>query len=582
MRIPKIALVLGLIFYGSLLVAKIDPDFSPWLTWLLLVPCAKKVLTLCGELSWLFPVVGFVIYYFFPRSRTQEEILYWSLGLFCWGFVLLDLLAPWGGTFGQWEKEWMNQRFSNWGHFFFIVFLAVIGYFLLSPAPTHTEATRRIPLLNRTLFPSKYLLPPLAHIPQALPKESHPPIQTKSSLQKALKELELPWEALEEEGELDGQKRFSIPVSKEEGTRFLTFTETLSLSTPGLRIFYPIPEQPDFVRIQIPFLQEEARTYSELVTEKNPIPSSGFFWVLGEEFSSGERILIDLNTPILIAGSSNIEQKRLLSGLLFSLLMQKNPIQAKILLGDLAENLDLDAQTPHFLGPILQTREKVIEGVKWLHRQDTFFEHNSEEKWILIINGFEQVPEILPLLRDILQRPNRPILPILFIYNPSPKIISSELKAEYPQRICLRVNSAFDSRTVLERNGAEELKGQGDFYLFRKMQQETVHGQSIEISPQEMHFVQNYWIRQGTAYWNPDLATIDAKAEDKVDPYLEKAVRLVLSSQRVSVPHLKNRLQIEESHAQALLEMMEREKIIQRSGTQAQILMTLKDWEENR
>jgi len=55
---------------------------------------------------------------------------------------------------------------------------------------------------------------------------------------------------------------------------------------------------------------------------------------------------------------------------------------------------------------------------------------------------------------------------ILATQRPSVKIISGDLKANFPARICFKLPTQADSRVVLDENGAENLLGKGD-YLYK-------------------------------------------------------------------------------------------------------------------
>ena len=55
---------------------------------------------------------------------------------------------------------------------------------------------------------------------------------------------------------------------------------------------------------------------------------------------------------------------------------------------------------------------------------------------------------------------------ILATQRPSVKIISGDLKANFPGRVCFKLPTQADSRVVLDENGAENLLGKGD-YLYK-------------------------------------------------------------------------------------------------------------------
>jgi len=51
---------------------------------------------------------------------------------------------------------------------------------------------------------------------------------------------------------------------------------------------------------------------------------------------------------------------------------------------------------------------------------------------------------------------------VLATQRPSTKVLSGDIKANFPARLCLRLPSKTDSRVVLDANGAETLLGKGD------------------------------------------------------------------------------------------------------------------------
>ena len=62
---------------------------------------------------------------------------------------------------------------------------------------------------------------------------------------------------------------------------------------------------------------------------------------------------------------------------------------------------------------------------------------------------------------------------ILATQRPSVKIISGDIKVNFPARVCFKLPSGFDSRVVLDENGAESLLGMGD-YLYKIAGSDTV------------------------------------------------------------------------------------------------------------
>lgn len=565
----KTFFLLSLLIYYLVLLLSFLPE--TWGSFLGIKTLALYLLQPLGLFTWVLPPFCWL---FEKQRRTvpRDEILFLLIGYFLLLLVFFALFPSVGGVLSQIEQQWLQQHFSEHTRLFFLICLTFVGFFLAFPHPNAPHpATRHLPLLSRTIFPTRYLLPPLSLLTvSAIPKSSP---QTRDNLQQLLYHLKLPAD-LTEEPEIDEWKCFSIAVTPEEGKLLLAHTENLSVSIPGIRIFYPLPQKNTHAGIQIPVLTKKILRYSDLVSEKQPLPLPSPIWLLGNAMSSGERVLLDLNQPILVTGNAKTELASLLKSFFLSIWMHQNPLQIKILLCDASGNFEINPQEPHFLGPIVRQPAQICSLFQWLITQTP----PNDEKWIVVVNEFDPLPDIFPEIEILLKNLN--ILPMLWIHHPTPQVITTELKELYPQRICLQVNSSFDSRMVLERNGAEELKGQGDFYLFRKTHEAILRGQSISVDPQEWNQIQNDWIRQGLAQWHPDLRHFGDFAEDsRSDPYLEKAVRVALSTQRISVALLMNRFQMDASYAEKLISLMEKEKIIERQGDQFFTKITLKEWE---
>ena len=570
-------LFFALLFYSILLISLLP---ASWGSFLGLRVAALFFLHHLGFFAWGIPP----FFWIFEKQRQavpHDEILFLIIGYLLLGMVFFAFFPTLGGATSQAEQQWLSQHFSSGTRIFFLICLMFIGFFLAIPHPNAPHpVTRHLPLLSRTIFPSRYLLPPLSLLTVNDPPKLS--LQQLENIRNLLHVFQLPSQGLREEPDTEDWKCFSLIATPEEGQLLLAHTENLSLQAPGIRIFYPLPTQPSRVGIQVPMLTKKILRYSDFVSEKQPLPIPLSVWVLGSSIASGERILLDLNQPILVTGNVKGELSLLLKSFFLSLWVHQNPLQMRVFFCDLSENFEINAQEPHFLAPVLHHPTQIRALFQWLIKKAQAGEPKNDEKWIVIVDGFEMVQDLFPEVMSLLQQPDRKIVPMLWVHHPTPQVITAELKEGYPQRICLKVNSSFDSRMVLERNGAEELKGHGDFYLFRKTSEAILRGQSISVDTSEWNQIQNYWLAQGVAQWHSELTNLQGPEEEtSQDPYLEKAVRLVLSTHRISSSFLMNRLQIDINDAEKLLLLMEKEKIIARKGNQFFPLMTLKEWEEN-
>jgi len=155
---------------------------------------------------------------------------------------------------------------------------------------------------------------------------------------------------------------------------------------------------------------------------------------------------------------------------------------------------------------------------------------------------------------------------------PSVDVITGTIKANFPSRISFRVASRFDSRTILNEMGAEQLLGSGDMlFIENGASLNRVHGGFI--SENEIETIVEYIKSQKTNETQEDI-TIENYENDKqgglelefanknVDELYEKAVNLVIDQQKVYTSFVQRYLQIGYNRAARIVEKMEEEGII--------------------
>jgi len=155
---------------------------------------------------------------------------------------------------------------------------------------------------------------------------------------------------------------------------------------------------------------------------------------------------------------------------------------------------------------------------------------------------------------------------------PSVDVITGTIKANFPSRISFRVASRFDSRTILNEMGAEQLLGSGDMlFIENGASLNRVHGGFV--SENEIENIVEYIKSQKTNETQEDI-TIENYENDKqvgleleftnknVDELYEKAIRLVIDQQKVSTSFVQRYLQIGYNRAARIIEKMEEDGII--------------------
>jgi S-DNA-T family DNA segregation ATPase FtsK/SpoIIIE len=140
-----------------------------------------------------------------------------------------------------------------------------------------------------------------------------------------------------------------------------------------------------------------------------------------------------------------------------------------------------------------------------------------------------------------------------------------------------------DSRTILDRNGAEKLLGRGDLLFLPPGSAKLIRGQGAFTRDEEIRRVIEYLTQRAKPRYDEELMQPQALSGEASgqDPLFDEAVRIVVESQRGSVSLLQRKLGIGYGRASRLIELMEEARIIgEYKGSQArEVLLTLEDWE---
>jgi S-DNA-T family DNA segregation ATPase FtsK/SpoIIIE len=153
-----------------------------------------------------------------------------------------------------------------------------------------------------------------------------------------------------------------------------------------------------------------------------------------------------------------------------------------------------------------------------------------------------------------------------------------------PARISFHVASRVDSRTILDRNGAEKLLGKGDLLYLPPGTSALRRVQGTFISDKEIRDVVSEVVKQAKPQFSPELSQLgieNAQAGAEVDELYDQAVRIVLSSQRGSVTLLQRQLQIGYTRASRLMEIMHEHGLVGPfKGSKArEVYYTIEEWD---
>ena len=158
---------------------------------------------------------------------------------------------------------------------------------------------------------------------------------------------------------------------------------------------------------------------------------------------------------------------------------------------------------------------------------------------------------------------------IVATQRPSVDVVTGLIKANIPSRIAFAVSSQFDSRTILDRSGAEKLVGKGDmlFSPIGRAQPERLQGPFV--TDDEVNAVIEFWKAQADDSGASDeimesinTVKVNVADDDEEDELLEEAIRLVVDAEHASASMLQRRFRIGYNRAARLVDIMETRGII--------------------
>jgi S-DNA-T family DNA segregation ATPase FtsK/SpoIIIE len=160
---------------------------------------------------------------------------------------------------------------------------------------------------------------------------------------------------------------------------------------------------------------------------------------------------------------------------------------------------------------------------------------------------------------------------ILATQRPSVDVITGMIKANFPSRIGFKVSQREDSKTILGRNGAEHLLGNGDMLALMPGQSDLRRVHCAFISEDEVKAVCDFLRLQGEPVYDDNiLKPREDEDGDELggggaasdDPQYDRAVALVAQAGYCSISHIQRNLSIGYNKAAKLVERMEKEGVV--------------------
>ena len=300
-------------------------------------------------------------------------------------------------------------------------------------------------------------------------------------------------------------------VTPEQGVRVSKIKNlqediAMSLSAIGIRIIAPMPGK-GTIGIEVPNRESQIVSMESLLnTQKFRDTTMQLPIAIGKTITN-EVFMVDLaKMPhLLVAGATGQGKSVGLNAIITSLLYKKHPAEMKLVMID-PKKVEFSMYNPivnHFLAQVPDSDEPVITDVKKVvqtlnslcvemdARYDllkvagckNIVEYNAKfvSRTLNPNDGHRYLPYIVVIIDefgDLIMTAGKDIeLPIariaqlaravgihMIIATQSPRttIITGKIKANFPARMAFKVSGLVESRTILDRKGAENLIGRGD------------------------------------------------------------------------------------------------------------------------
>ncbi len=147
----------------------------------------------------------------------------------------------------------------------------------------------------------------------------------------------------------------------------------------------------------------------------------------------------------------------------------------------------------------------------------------------------------------------------------SANVITGVIKANFPERIALRVKHMDDSRTILDCPGGERLIGRGDMLFYSSYYGPLTRIQCCFVDTEEIENVSDWETNcePPQPYKLPVISIIEQKPMmGDSDPLFEEAARYIIECGMASTSKLQRRFSIGYYHANRLMDQLEADGIV--------------------
>ena len=387
----------------------------------------------------------------------------------------------------------------------------------------------------------------------------------------------------------------------------------LSIAALGIRIIAPIPGK-GTIGIEVPNAKPRIVPMQAILNSKKFQETTMELPIALGKTITNEVYMVDLaKAPhMLIAGATGQGKSVGLNAIVTSLLYKKHPAELKFVIVD-PKKVEFSVYAPiekHFLAKLPDGDDAIITDVTKVVQtlnslcveMDTRYdllkkagcrnvkEYNAKfiERKLHPDKGHHFMPYIVIIIDefgDLIMTAGKEVeLPICRIaqlaravgihaiiatQRPTTNIITGTIKANFPARVAFRVAAMMDSRTILDRSGAQQLIGKGDMLYLQG--NDPVRVQCAFVDTPEVERIANYISKQQgypTAFELPEVESEDGESGagdvdmTRLDPMFREAAELVVAHQQGSTSLIQRKFSIGYNRAGRIMDQLERAGIV--------------------
>ncbi len=305
---------------------------------------------------------------------------------------------------------------------------------------------------------------------------------------------------------------------------------------------------------------------------------------------------------LLIAGSTGGGKSVCLITLIMAMIYQKTPTDLKLLLIDPKRvELSVFKNIPHLAGPIITNTKltplvfvKVLQEIEKRYKKfedngfkniDSFNRANPQNRMPKLVVVIDELADLILVyhkeVEDKIVRITQigravGIHLIVATQRPSNDIITGLIKTNIPGRIAFSVTNQFDSRTILDKKGAENLVGRGDLLYLDPKTNNLIRAQGFYVNESEIEIMTDFWQNKNwkNYYWdefinlneeqiNNNQRNVNANFNDEM---YEEIKVWVKQQKTITISKLQRQFGIGYNRSARICEKLENENVVSAPG----------------